>query len=90
MNEKQKAFCSKLYLLAVAGVGCEICFNLCKKMNIISVSKLVTAKINSNQRTAKPKKEGGKLGIACSAAGPRIAYSVDIVHKQGLKCLRAG
>lgn len=64
MNEKQKAFCSKLYLLAVAGVGCEIFFNLCKKMNImISVSKLVTAKINSNQRTAKPKKEGGKLGI---------------------------
>lgn len=47
----------------MAGVGCEICFNLCKKMNIISVSKLVTAKINSNQRTAKPKKEGGKLGI---------------------------
>ena len=47
----------------MAGVGCKIFFNLCKKMNIISVSKLVTAKINSNQRTAKLKKEGGKLGI---------------------------
>ena len=29
--------------------------------------------------------------IACGAAGPRIAYSVDIVrYKQGLKGLRAG
>ena len=64
MNEKQEhSVVSFTVLLAVAGVGCEICFNLCKKMNIISVSKLVTAKINSNQRTAKPKKEGGKLGI---------------------------
>ena len=64
MNEKQEHFVvSFTVLLAVTGVGCEICFNLCKKKNIISVSRLVTAKINSNQRTAKPKKEGGKLGI---------------------------
>ena len=30
--------------------------------------------------------------LACGAAGPRIAHSVDIVrrYKQGLKCLRAG
>ena len=64
MNEKQEhSVVSFTVLLAVAGVGCEICFNLCKEMNIISVSKLVTVKINSNQRTAKPKKEGGKLGI---------------------------
>ena len=64
MNEKQEhSVVSFTVLLAVAGVGCEIYFNLCKKMNIISVSKLVSAKINSNQRTAKPKKEGGKLGI---------------------------
>lgn len=58
MNEKQEhSVVSFAVLLAVTGVGCEICFNLCKKMNIISVSKLVTAKINSNQRTAKPKKK---------------------------------
>ena len=47
MNEKQEhSVVSFTVLLAVAGVGCEISFNLCKKMNIISVSKLVTAKIN--------------------------------------------
>lgn len=58
MNEKQEhSVVSFAVLLAVTGVGCEICFNLCKKMNIISVSKLVTAKINSNQGTAKPKKK---------------------------------
>ena len=28
--------------------------------------------------------------LAYGAAGPRIAYSVDIVYKQGLKGLRAG
>ena len=28
--------------------------------------------------------------LACGAAGPRVAYSVYIVRKQGLKCLRAG
>ena len=28
--------------------------------------------------------------VACGAAGPGIAYSVDIVLKQGLKGLRAG
>ena len=32
----------------------------------------------------------GRASLACGAAGPRIAYSVDIVYKQGFKGLRAG
>ena len=39
----------------------------------------------------KLRKKQGRKALAFAAAGPRIAYSVDIVrYKQGLKCLRTG
>ena len=39
----------------------------------------------------KLRKKQARKALAFGAAGPRIAYSVDIVrYKQGLKCLRTG
>ena len=39
----------------------------------------------------KLRKKQARKALAFGTAGPRIAYSVDIVrHKEGLKCLRTG
>ena len=40
--------------------------------------------------TSGTKKLRALFWLACGAAGPRIAYSVDIRYKQGLKGLCAG
>ena len=57
-------------------------------------SKTTILPVRARKRRRRNRKIADIL-IACGAAVPRIAYSVDIVHKKqglkkGLQCLRAG